>query len=228
MAVLYGIGVGPGDPEQMTLKAVRIINECDVIVVPTKDVLSSVAYNIAVGAVPNIVNKEIIGIPMPMTKDMDVLNKAHTEAALTIVDILDSGRSIAFLILGDPTIYSTFTYIQENIMCKGYKTELVNGVASFTYAASIINKALVERNETLHVIPATYGILDSLKLSGTKVFMKAGNRLEEIKREAKNLYGTEREVYFIENCGMEGEQIIEGIDNIPDKAGYYSMVIIFD
>lgn len=231
MAVFYGIGVGPGDPELMTLKAVRIIKECDVIAVPSKEVSDSVAYNIALDAVPELADKEVVGIKMPMTKDPDTLRKAHTEAAETITDILDSGKSIAFLTLGDPTIYSTYTYIEETVCEKGYATEIVNGIASFLFAAARINKTLVERDEMLHVIPSTYGVSDALKLSGTKVFMKAGNMLEEIRQELRQIKenkGIDKKVFFIENCGMEKERIIEDVELIPDKAGYYSMVIVFD
>lgn len=225
MAILYGVGVGSGDPELMTLKAVRVIQECEVIVVPSQDIMKSVAYNIAVKAVPEIDKKELMGIHMPMSKDENSLKNAHAGAANMIMEQLAKGKNVAFLTLGDPTIFSTYTYIQEMVESHGYKTQIINGIASFLAAASHLNKKLVVRDETLHIISSTYGISEAIALSGTKVFMKAGKKMSDIK---KMLAGTDKKAYFIENCGMENEIIIEGIDDMPDTAGYYSMIIVSD
>jgi len=224
MAVLYGVGVGPGDPELLTLKAVRIICECEVIIVPAKDKYSSVAFEILNQAVPDIRDKEIITVDMPMTKDENILLKAHNNAIDTVVSKLEDNNNVAFITLGDPTIYSTYMYIHTAIKSKGYDVQIINGIPSFLAAASTIDESLVLKDESLHIIPATFGVDETLNLSGTKVFMKAGNRLKEI----KNKFSDNKKVFFIEKCGMENEQIIEGIENIPDKAGYYSLMIVYD
>ena len=97
---LYGIGVGPGDPELMTIKAVRIINQSDVIVVPGKQAEDSVAYRIAAGICENLTEKQLIAVEMPMVKDEAVLEAGHRTAAEKIEALLDAGLTVSFLNLG--------------------------------------------------------------------------------------------------------------------------------
>ena len=107
---IYGIGVGPGDPELMTLKAVRLIREADVIAIPGKEKETCTAYQIALGAVPEIDEKEIIPVVFPMTKNETVLKESHETAVKSLSALMDQGKTIAFLILGDVTVYSTYGY----------------------------------------------------------------------------------------------------------------------
>ena len=112
---LYGVGVGPGDPELMTLKAVRLIRENMIIAVPGADPKETVAYKIAVQAVPELAEKELLPIYMPMTHDPEELEKNHSKGAQTLEEVLDKGKNIVFLTLGDPCVYSTFSYLQERL-----------------------------------------------------------------------------------------------------------------
>ena len=107
--ILYGVGVGPGDPELMTLKAVRLIQENEIIAVPGADVKETVAYKIAVQAVPELADKELLPIYMPMTHDPEELERNHAQGAKTLESYLDQGKNIIFLTLGDPCVYSTFS-----------------------------------------------------------------------------------------------------------------------
>lgn len=225
MSVLYGVGVGPGDSELLTIKAIKIINECEVIVVPSKVVKDSVAFKIIREAVTNINDKELLGINMPMTTEEEQLKKAHAIGAELIVSRLKEGKKVAFITLGDPSIYSTFTYLQKIVESQGFSTEIINGITSFLAAASLINTKLAISNEMLHIIPGTHEIAEAVNMSGTRVIMKAGNKLKDIKEQ---LQGKEASVWFVENCGMENERIIKNIEEIPDKAGYYSMMIIME
>ena len=125
--ILYGVGVGPGDPELMTLKAVRMIRENEVIAVPGADVKETVAYKIAVQAVPELADKELLPIYMPMTHDRQELEINHEKGAKALEAVLDAGKNVVFLTLGDPTIYSTFTYVQKRVEADGYETGLVSG-----------------------------------------------------------------------------------------------------
>ena len=93
---IYGIGVGPGDPELMTLKACRLIREADVAAIPGKDRESCTAYQIAVKAVPELREKEILPVVFPMTKDEAVLLKSHESGARAIADCLDAGKNVVF------------------------------------------------------------------------------------------------------------------------------------
>ena len=110
---IYGIGVGPGDPELMTLKAGRLIREADVIAIPGKDRESCTAYQIASGAVPEIKDKEIISVVFPMTKNETVLRESHEAEVQSLTTLMDQGKAIAFLTLGDVTIYSTYGYVHQ-------------------------------------------------------------------------------------------------------------------
>ena len=111
--ILYGVGVGPGDPELLTCKAVRIIAQADVIALPAETKENCVAYRIARGAVKEIDEKEFLFIPMPMTKDRAVLKESHDNGARAVEACLREGKQVAFLTLGDVTVYSTYLYIHR-------------------------------------------------------------------------------------------------------------------
>ena len=108
--VLYGVGVGPGDPELLTLKAYRTLEQCPVIAAPGRIPEETVAYRIAAAACPSLEEKERTGIEMPMTKDREVLERSHREAEERLAALLEEGRDVAFLTLGDPCVYSTYFY----------------------------------------------------------------------------------------------------------------------
>lgn len=220
---LYGVGVGPGDPELLTLKAARIIRESDILIVPGKDPKDTVAYRIARQAVPEAEGKELAGVHMPMTKDPAKLAVSHKEAADYIREILDSGKQAAFLTLGDPCIYSTFSYIQKQLKKAGYVTEIVNGIPSFLAASAAFNEVLTEGADMLHIIPATYQIEEGMNLPGTRVLMKCGKKLPEV-RACIEKNGTDGKM--IERCGMEGEKIYRSAKEFPEESGYYSLVIV--
>ena len=191
---LYGVGTGPGDPELITLKAIKIIKKCNYIAVPNKIKENAISYQIALSAIPSITT-----------------------------DILNTGNDIAFLTLGDPAIYSTYIYIHDKAKALGYQTEIINGIPSFCAASALINEGLANGSSCLHIIPSTYGIDESLNLPGTKVLMKAGRKMPQIKEKLRqqNISAT-----LIENCGMENENVYNCIEHIPDNPSYYSLIII--
>ena len=220
---LYGVGVGPGDPELITLKALRIIKECGVIAVPGKEPEKSTAYNIVIKIYPELDKKELVGIHMPMTRDNAALKESHEEGAGILCRILDAGKDIAFLTLGDVTVYSTYMYLHKRVSEQGYNTEIISGIPSFCAAAARLGMSLAEKNEELHIIPASYQTEGALKLSGTKVLMKAGKKMPEIK---ETLIKSGSQAVMVCGCGMEDEQIYCGAENIPEDAGYYSLIIV--
>lgn len=220
---LYGVGVGPGDPELMTIKAVRIIKECDVIAVPGKIPEESIAFRIARQACPEIDEKLLIGIPMPMMKDEKILKRSHEEGVLSLKHQLDAGKDTAFLTLGDPTVYSTYLYLHNEIRKEEYEAEIISGVPSFCAAAAKLHMSIGEKDEQIHVIPASYQVEGALGLPGTKVLMKAGKKLPDVK---KLLREQNAESVMVENCGMENERIYHGTKNIPEDAGYYTLLFV--
>lgn len=222
-AKLYGVGVGPGDPELLTLKALRVIRESDVIAVPGACPRDTVAYKIVVQAYSKLDEKELLPIHMPMTKDPKKLEESHSQGAAEIQKVLDQGKQVAFLTLGDPCVYSTYLYVHKRVEAAGYPVEIVSGIPSFCAVSAKLNMGLVEKAEPLHVIPASYQIEESLKLSGTKVLMKAGRQMGHVKQMLRE---NEEEAVMIENCGMPGEKIYKSVEEIPENAGYYSLIIV--
>ncbi len=220
--ILYGAGVGPGDPELMTLKTVRLIRENEIIALPGAIATETVAYQIAVQAVPELARKTLIPVAMPMTHDREEMERNHDRAADTLEACLKNGQNVVFLTLGDPTIYSTYLYVQKRIAARGYETCLVSGITSFCAAAARTNTPLVEWNEQLHVVPAVHRLDDSLTMPGTYVLMKSGKKMGQVK---EILQKSGRDVVMVENCGMEQERIYRGTASIPEDAGYYSLII---
>lgn len=222
---LYGVGVGPGDPELLTLKALRLIKEADIIAVPGLEPKESVAYKIVAGVYPELAKKKILAVPMPMIKEKEALKKAHDEGTELIKNELDIEKNVVFLTLGDPTVYSTYLYIHRRITEQGYDTEIVSGITSFCAVSAKFNMGLVENKEMLHIIPASYQIEEALNLSGTKVFMKAGKKIGDVKEKIRQ---TGADAMMIENCGMPDEKIYRTVEEIPEDAGYYSLIIVKD
>lgn len=220
---LYGLGIGPGDPELLTLKALRIVKETDVIAVPGKVPEDTVAYKIVSQAYPELKDRTLLPIHFLMTKDPVLLEESHNKGAQQIMEILDKGQDVAFLTLGDSTLYATYMYVHHIVAAAGYETEIVSGITSFCAVAARLNISLVEQAEELHVIPASYQIFDALEMPGTKVLMKTASKMKEVKEALRK---RDDEVVMIENCGMPNEKIYYGVDEIPDDAGYYSLIIV--
>ncbi|MDE6320222.1 MAG: precorrin-2 C(20)-methyltransferase, partial [Lachnospiraceae bacterium] len=214
--ILYGVGVGPGDPELMTLKAVRLIKENNIVAFPGERPRETTAYRIAVAAVPELADKQLIPVHMPMTRDKEVQGKCHRENAEMLEILLKEGNNIIFLTLGDPAIYSTFTYIQQIVEKDGFRTQLISGVPSFCAAAATVDVPLAVGNEQIHIVPAVQGMKESFSDSGTYVLMKAGSKMKEIKELIKK---SGRSAVMVENCGMKEEQVYFQVADMPDAAG---------
>ncbi len=220
--IAYGVGVGPGDPELMTLKAVLLIKENDVIAVPGKVAKEAVAYQIAAAIVPEIAEKELLPIYMPMIKDRQRIDLEHQRAAKFLESYLDQGKNVVYLTLGDPTIYCTFSYIQHYLEADGYTVCLVSGIPSFCAAAARLKLPLVEWDEQLHIVPAVHELEDTLDQRGNYVLMKSASQMAKVKEMLRR---SARKVSMVENCSMATEQVYFSVDEIPDDAGYFSLII---
>lgn len=225
---LYGLGVGPGDPELMTLKAVRLIRECGVVAVPASGRETNVAFEIARGAVPEIETKELLEVSMPMIREESKLKESHDRAAEAVIAELEKGRDVVFLTLGDPSIYSTYIYVHDRVGAKGYETEIVPGIPSFCAVSARLNEGLTEASEALHIIPASYeGLEEALLLKGTKVLMKSGKSIGKVKALLQNKENPPS-VKMVERCGMQGERIFDRLEDLDEEAGYFSILIVKD
>ena len=220
--IAYGVGVGPGDPEYMTLRACRLIRENEIIAVPDKVPEQSVAYRIAVSAVPELKEKTLVPVWMPMLRDRAKIDEEHRKAAKLLETYLDAGRNVVFLTLGDPTVYCTFSYIQHYLEADGYTVELVSGVTSFCAAAARLGVPLVEWDEQLHILPAVHRLEAQLDQPGNYVLMKSASAMPAVKDMLRR---SGRAVSMVENCCMDAERCFRGVDAIPDDAGYFSLII---
>jgi len=220
---LYGTGVGPGDPELITVKALRIMKECDVIAVPCRSDGSSTAYSIAEKAFPEISRKEVLRLYVPMTKKPDLSEQNYVNSAGKIMSVLDEGKNVAFLTLGDPTVYSTYIYVHRIVSAAGYSTEIISGITSFCAAAARLNDSIADRSEQIHIIPGSYDFENAASLSGTKIIMKAGSSMDKVNSW---LSGTECTAALVQNCGKDGEKIIRDKKDFTGEEGYFSVIIV--
>ena len=218
---LFGIGIGPGDPELMTLKAKRILEEAGVIVFPGEKPEKTVAYGI-ISKVIDLSKKQLVGLSFPMTKDKEILEENHRKGAETIRRFLEEGKTAAFPTLGDPGVYATYIYVHKRIRQWGYDAQIIPGVPSFCAAAAKISEALAETDQELHIIPSSYGVEDALKLKGTKVLMKAGSKFREVYEQVRK---SGQKIWILQNIGMENERIYcDPEDEI--ETGYYTLIIV--
>lgn len=220
--IAYGVGVGPGDPKLMTLRAIELIRENDVIAVPGKEPKEAVAYKIAAAVVPEIADKELLPVYMPMIKDRALIDEEHKKGAALLKTYLDQGKNVVYITLGDPTIYCTFSYLQHYLEADGYPVELVPGISSITAAAARLSLPLTEWDEPLHVLPAVHKTDAAMDLPGTYVLMKSASHMKDVK---DTLRKSGRSVQAVIDCGMQSEQIYRSLEEIPDDAGYFALVI---
>lgn len=217
MAKVYGVGVGPGDSELLTLKAVKVIEKCDVIVAPSsmKD-----GKSIALGIAGQFVKKgsEIIVKHFPMG-GAEQEGKIY-EAFQIIENKIREGKNVAFLTIGDPLIYSTYIYLLKYIEKKGYETETIPGITSFCACAGVAKEPLVIGDEPLLIIPGDR--LDAIKDEKNVVIMKVYKREEEILNclEEKGF-----EYVCVKKAGREGQKVIHNREEIVKEKEYMSVII---
>lgn len=222
--ILYGVSVGPGDPELMTLKAARIIRETDCLALPGEVPRETLAYRIAAGAVPEVQNKKLIALRAPMTRDAGILADARRKNADLLERILDTGTDIACLTIGDISICSTFSYLQKIVTADGYRTEGISGVPSFCAAAADFGISLMEGDVPLHIVTPE-NVLPSKNAAedgGTYVVMKCGRNAEKLREDFTS---QEFAVRMVQNCGMPDEKKYDDDDIFPEHFGYFSLMI---
>ena len=217
----YAVGVGPGDPDLISLKAIKTIEKCDVIALPVSGGKNNMALDIGK---PYITNQELLHLDMPMIKDGEKLRKFHRKAADTIGSLLDEGRNVAFLTLGDPTVYSTVMYVHKFLTDDGHFTEVIPGITSFCAGAAALNITLCEKDEMLHIVPATFTDLKQLEsLPGTKVLMKSGKTIGKVIEEFRD-----SNAMLVENATMKNQRIFKDLSEIKEDTGYFSLVYLKD
>lgn len=221
--VLHGVSVGPGDPELLTFKAVRVIREADVVAVPNIGHKRQTAYAICEG---HLQGKELLDCSTPMTKDRSVVLAAYEMIADDLCALLEAGKSVAYLCLGDIAIYSTYIYVHDIVVARGYQAEIVPGVTSFSACAARLGMALCEGSERLLVAPVMASDVDEiLDVPATKVFMKSGKAVHEL-RDKLAARGELEQASMVANCGLPDEKVFARLADIDDDGDYFSVVIV--
>jgi len=151
--ILYGVGTGPGDPELLTLKAVRVIREADVIAVPNEEPENCIPYKTVAAVYPELASKEILAVPFLMKPDQAARQAVRKQNAEKIAAVLDQGRNVAFLTIGDPSIYTTYSYVFALLEPMGYECRMISGVPSFCGASARMNVTLCSDQERLEIVP---------------------------------------------------------------------------
>lgn len=221
--ILYGVSVGPGDPELITVKALRTIEKCPVIAAPQTGGGKTLALDIAQLAM-DLSRKEIVYLEHRMVKDTETLQKQYRENAQKITEYLKQGKHVALLNLGDVSVYSTYPYIANEICRAGFHCEMIPGVTSFCACAALLGQSLTEATQPLSIFPGSYADLDSaLDTPGGKVLMKSTKALPSL-RTAIQKRGLEEKTTIVSDCGLPSQSIHKITDE--DIQSYFSTVLI--
>jgi precorrin-2/cobalt-factor-2 C20-methyltransferase len=227
--ILYGIGVGPGDPDLITIKAARILNQVDLVfaAASTKN-NHSLAVNIASAHIPDSTTVKMLRFPM--TSDKNETRKAWKAHARTIIAELERGLNVAFLTLGDSMTYSTYGYILKYVqtLAPHLEAQTVPGITSYQAAAARLNTPLVEGEESLMVVSGVEGGKRLRELCGKPenvVFLKAYRNVPDIKA-AIDETGKYPNCVGVKSCGQPSEEIIKDIGELSQrKPDYWTLII---
>ena len=224
----YGVSVGPGDPELLTLQAVRLIRQCPVLAAPQTSSGQMLALDIARRALgAELDGKTILPLHFAMSRDPAVLAASPEEAAQAVLPYLDAGQDVAMLNIGDVSIYATFGYLQEILQAKGYPTAMAAGVPSFCAAAARLNQPLTGGMDApLTIAPGGWAdrVLD---VPGAKVLMKSGRQLPAL-LDTLEAHGRLAESALVCNCGLPDEAIWPDLSAArpENSAGYFATVLV--
>lgn len=224
--VFYGVGIGPGDPELLTLKAVRVLERCPAVAAPRTKGGGMLALEIASSAV-DLDGKTVIPLDFAMERDRERQRASHRTAADAVAAYLAQGVDVAMLNLGDVSIYATYPYLMELLRQRGYETVMVPGVPSFCAVAARLGVSLTEMDAALHIAPGGASLADTLDLPGIKVLMKSGRQMPAVLAALAEREALERSM-LVRNCGLPGEAVYPDLsrDMPPEDLGYFATVIV--
>lgn len=226
----YGIGVGPGDPELLTLKAYRVLNDVEVLCIPkSKMDRECVAFNIVQPLLKG--EKKIVELYMPMTRDPEILEQEWQKGAATILSFLHKGQDVAFITIGDAMLYSTYSYLMSKIKAMDAEIEIISvpGVTSFAASAAALNIPLAEGEERLAIIPS---IEDPQKLPAVLeqyaniVLMKVAPHFNEILDVLEEKKIKDKAV-LVSHCSTSIQQCEYDLEKLRgSKPDYLSLILV--
>lgn len=225
----YGVGVGPGNPELLTLAAYRVVQEVDLVCTPkAKAENESLALSIVQQAINRSINT--LELIFPMSSDPTVLDNHWEAATQQIVAQLQAGRDVAFITIGDPMFYSTYGYVLRRLAkYPEIQIETIPGVTAFSATMSFLNVPLTEGNDRLAVLPAVYDphlVLEMFRQFDTLVLMKVNKVYDQIVTvlDENNLLG---HAVYVSRCGYPDQFYTRDLLSLVDKPkDYMSMIIM--
>ena len=231
MAVVYAVGVGPGDPELLTRKAERIIRSADVICAPTG---AAEAGSYALSIVEQFIDRsrqEVLVQVFPMVKDQQGLDPFWEEAADQVAQRIAAGKDVAFITIGDPFLYSTYLYIHRIFLAKypEIKIEVIPGISSILASSAVSGLPLGLGGERIAILPATYEhdeLKRTLEEFDTVVLMKVSRVFDSVYAVLKEL-GRDKGGVFVRRVGSSEEEVhfeLEAL--VGKKLDYLSMLIV--
>lgn len=223
--VFYAVGVGPGDPELMTRKACRVLEQCPVIAAPQTASGEMLALAIASGSV-SMDGKTVLPLSFAMSRNENVRRAGYARAAEQIGNRLDAGLDTAMVNLGDVSIYATAYYVLAVLRERGYEVRMIPGVPSFCAVAAELGRSLTDMDTPLHIYPG--GAVDletALEAPGTKVLMKSGKSIHAA-AETLSRMGLADTSAMVANCGLPNQQVFETMQDLPDEIPYFATVLV--
>ena len=230
--IFYGVGIGPGESELITLKGYRVLKEAEVIFAPKASIKTeSLAKDIVEKVIGN--SKSFIEIEFPMTKNKEDLRDRYNNAAQMIYEKVRDGARGAYLTIGDPLLYSTYIYLLKALkkIAPELKIETIPGISAYTALASKLNFSLAEKDERICICPAPQSMIalkQVIENNDTIIIMKVSKKLPEVIQLLKEMDLFENTV-FGSRVGMENEKLFSFKESLPllsDKAGYLSTIIV--
>jgi precorrin-2/cobalt-factor-2 C20-methyltransferase len=226
---LYGIGVGPGDPELITLKALKVLQR-----VPHIFASCSTKNNYSLAL--NIVRSHLNGagiehLPFPMTRDPQVLREAWEQNAGRVLEVLTAGSDAAFVTLGDPLTYSTFGYLLKTLkrLHPGLRIITIPGITSYAAAAALTHTPLTEGEESFYLVSGAMGaarLREVIHRADNVVMLKTYRHFKDIYQALEELDLLDRAT-CISRCGLDGETVVEDLRAVKESSmPYLSMIII--
>lgn len=220
----YAVSVGPGDPELLTMQAVRTLERCAVIAAPQTASGHMLALDIARAAV-DLRGKKILPLAFSMSTDAGMREACWRAAADAVEAALDAGDDVALVNLGDVSLYATAYYILDLIRADGYVAVMLPGVTSICAVAARLGRSLTRMEEPVHILPGSADLADALRLPGTKVLMKSGRAIREAV-DAIAQAGLLDRAALVADCGLPTEQVCEDLRQLPEQLSYFATILV--
>ncbi|WP_263657355.1 precorrin-2 C(20)-methyltransferase [Nonomuraea gerenzanensis] len=230
---LYGVGLGPGDPELVTVKTARLIGEADVIAYHAARHGRSIARSIALPYMRADQIEELLLYPLT-TETTDhpggyqgALDDFYADCAQRLAAHLDAGRTVVVLAEGDPLFYGSYMHLHKRLAHR-YETEVVPGVTSVSAASAVLGRPLVERDEVLTVLPGTLpadALADRLRETDSAAVLKLGRTFEKV-RDALAEAGRLDDAWYVERATMGAERVAPLKDVDPGGVPYFSLALL--